>query len=885
MPADPGGPAPPWHALPGDAAASRLHSRPGEGLSPAEAAARLAAHGPNELPQAPPRPAWLRLLLQFHTPLVYLLIAAAAVTLFLQEWVDTGVIAAVVIANAIVGFVQESRAAGAIGALTSSVVTHATVVRDGHASRVPSPQLVPGDVVLLEPGDKVPADLRILHSRELTIEESVLTGEPEPATKSPDPVDEAAVLADRGSMAYASTLVSTGTATALVVATGRATEVGRIARLVATAPTIETPLTRRIARLGQMLGAVIVVGAVATLAIGLLRGEPAGESFRASVALAVAAIPEGLPAAMTITLAIGVGRMARRGAIIRSLPAVEALGSTTVICSDKTGTLTLNQMTVTAAWAAGQRHELPHSAGDDPSAPLQTMLRAGVLCGTARRVEREGEWVHVGDPTEVALLAAASDAGIEQHLVEAEFPRLDTVPFDAARKFMATLHECGGGAVIFLKGAPEAILPRCTSALDASGDARLPLDDAHAAVDELASEGLRVLAFAMLAFDERTDRIEHADIEGGLVLIGLAGLMDPPRHEVTEAVAACRRAGIAVKMITGDHALTASSIANRIGLAGPASADAIGGAEVDAASDDALASLVAKAEVFARVSPEGKLRLVHALQANGDVVAMTGDGVNDAPALRTADIGVAMGRKGTDAAREAADMVLTDDNFASIVAAVEEGRTVYDNLMKFLVWTLPTNVGEGLVIAVAIALGTELPMLPVQVLWVNMTTAVLLGLMLAFEPGEPSAMDRPPREPSAMLLPPGLRVRIVYVGAILLAAAFGLYELTLHAGHSDEVARTAAVNAFVFLEMAYLFNCRSLTDPSRNLGWRTNPYVLAGVAGMTALQLLYTFAPPMNRVFESAPMPAATWLFIAAAAIVVYVAVELEKRFTRRLFL
>ncbi len=914
----------PWHHKTPDEVAALLGTTPELGLSLAEAEARQDRFGPNTLPGKPRKSALRRFLLQFHQPLVYILLASGAVMAALREPVDAGVILGVVLVNAVVGYLQEAKAVRALSALASTMTTEATLVRGGLTSRRDAAVLVPGDVVLLRSGDKVPADVRIVHSRELRVDESMLTGESLPVEKSPAPVALAAVLAERTGMAYAGSLVAYGQGRCVVVATGTGTELGRISALMESADELETPLTRKISRFSHVLLVGILALAAVNFALGLARGEGAVDMFMASVALAVGAIPEGLPAAVTIILAIGVSRMAQRRAVIRRLPAVETLGGVTVICTDKTGTLTENQMTVRRLWAGGDGAEVtgngyaPAGAvvvaeplGGKASAAQAECLRAGLLCNDAElRVSGEGGkgegndseglggeiWRVEGDPSEAALLVSAGKAGLDRATERVLWPRLDELAFESERQYMATLHASPegpstkkAGAVVYLKGSAERVLERCSLALDREG-ALVPLDESQALaqLEDMATQGLRVLAFARKEFLVRPSRLEHADVAGGMVFLGLQGMIDPPRAEAIAAVADCRRAGIEVKMITGDHAGTALAIGRMLGLGGAGCAAAgvcraLTGSELAELTDAELAREVREVAVFARVSPEQKLRLVRALQAQGEIVAMTGDGVNDAPALKQADIGVAMGITGTEAAKEAADMVLTDDNFATIAAAVREGRGIYDNLIKFIVWTLPTNLGEGMVILAAFLFGVSLPILPVQILWINMTTAGSLGLMLAFEPREAGLMARPPRPPSRPILGRKLSERIVLVGLLLLVTAFGLFEWELAQGASVKQARTVAVNVFVLVETAYLYNSRSFLRSPLALGFFSNPWVNAGAGIMIGLQLLYTYAPLMNTLFASAPIGALAWAKIVAAALLVFLVVEAEKALRRSL--
>ena len=877
-----------WHARAVEEAVLGLGADPVAGLSDDEAAARLLRHGENRLPAPPGKSALRRFVEQLMQPLVLVLILAGTVTAFLGEWVDAGVIFGVVLVNAVIGYVQEGKAEAALAALAKSLAAETLVVRGGDKQRLGAHALVPGDTVLLAAGDRVPADLRLIEAHGLQAMEASLTGESTAVEKHTAALPQDTLLADRGNMAYAGTLVVSGQATGLVAATGTATETGRISRLIAAAPDLQTPLTKKMAAFSNWLLLVIGGLALLTFGVGLARGEAAFDMFMAAVALAVGAIPEGLPAAVTITLAIGVSRMAKRRAIIRKLPAVEALGSTTVICSDKTGTLTENEMTVRALWAGGDHHAVsgsgyaPEGAIGEKDFPpaiagaLRELLLAGALCNDAGLSRREGRWQIVGDPTEGALLVVARKAGLDEHTLQAMFPRSDVLPFDSAVQYMATAHEIEGVLMVYAKGAVERLLPRCATMLAADGR-ELPLD---AATVERQAEALAAHGYRVLAFARRAGELSHAALEQGLVFIGLVGMIDPPRPRAIGAVKACHGAGVRVKMITGDHAVTALAIARQLGIAGEG-ARVLTGRELAALDDAALATAAHEVDVFARVEPEQKLRLVQALQRNGEVVAMTGDGVNDAPALKSADIGVAMGLAGTDVARESAAMVLTDDNFASIEAAVEEGRGVYDNLVKFITWTLPTNFGEGLVIVAAILAGATLPITPLQILWINMTTAVLLGLMLAFEPVEKGLMHRPPRPPKAPILDRPLIARIVLVSVLLLLGAYGLFLIELRQGHTLAEARTVAVNVFVVVETCYLFNCRSLTRSFVAVGLFSNPWVWVGSGFMLGLQLLMTYLPAMNRVFGTAPIGIREWLMIAAVGLVASWVVGLEKRLRR----
>ncbi len=904
-----------WHHLPVKEVVELLEGNLQNGLDTFEVRHRQERFGRNVLTPRKGKHPVVRFLLQFHNPLLYILLVASIVTFVIKDWVDAVAIFAVVLVNAIFGYIQESKAEKAIEALAKTISTVATVIRAGKTQRISAADLVPGDLITLQAGDRVPADVRIVQSRDLQVSESALTGESLPVQKEANLVLAHDVgLADRKNMAYTSTLVTYGQATGIVIAIGDNTEVGRISQLISAARQLETPLTRKIARFGHvLLYAILGLAAVAFL-VDILYKKPLIDAFMAAITLAVSAIPEGLPAAVTIILAIGVARMARRRAIIRKLPAVETLGSTTIICSDKTGTLTQNQMTVQEVVAGESRYEITGAgylpagqilrlsgASDqgkviDPSADavLMECLRTGLLCNDSLLVEEAGRWNVHGDPTEGALIVSAYKGGLASDKVRAQLPRLDTIPFDSQHQYMATLHEraddsaspsaAGKGKIVYVKGAVEVILEKCTAALTASGQpVRLEKDKVLNSVQEMATKGLRVLAFARGELSRETTRINHSDVAAGLTFLGLQGMMDPPRQEAVAAVRACQNAGIRVKMITGDHALTAAAIARQIGLDGSDSPGhstpaVLTGKEMGSYTDEELIDAAERTAVFARVSPEQKLRLVEALQSRGHRVAMTGDGVNDAPALKQADIGVAMGMSGTDVAKEAADMILTDDNFATIEAAVEEGRGVFDNLTKFILWSLPTNLGQSLVLLAAIFTGVTLPILPVQVLWINMTTAGIIGMTLAFERKEPDIMSRPPRDPGSPLLGPALVWQVALVGVLMLVGAFGLFEWELlYDDASLDQARTVTVNVVAMVQLLYLFNCRSLKYSLFRIGVFSNPWVIFGLFGMVGLQLVFTYVPVMNTLFSSAPIGLYVWGRIMGVSVVTYLIVMFMK--------
>ncbi|WP_386114810.1 cation-transporting P-type ATPase [Thiohalocapsa marina] len=890
-----------WHSLTEAQTLQQLQAD-AHGLSAAAARLRLTEHGANRLPEARPRSALVRFLAQFHNVLIYVLLSAGLVTAMLQHWLDAGVILGVVLVNAAIGFVQEGKAEDALRAIRRMLSPLAMVWRDGRLISIEAANLVPGDLVALQSGDKVPADLRLLRTKGLQIEEAALTGESLPVDKRPDPLPRDTVLADRRCMAYSGTLVTHGQGSGIVVATGADTEIGRISALVAGVQQLTTPLLRQMAQFGRWLTGAILLLAAAGFAFGMLvRDYSASEMFMAAVGLAVAAIPEGLPAIMTITLAIGVQRMAARNAIVRRLPAVETLGTVGLICSDKTGTLTCNEMTVTAIATAGRQLGLS-GAGYDPhgtfsvdgehlapqgDAALQEILRAVVLCNDSTLEQLDGDWRVHGDPMEGALLVAGAKAGLDLVRIAKDYPRTDLIPFESEHKFMATLHHSHAGeSFIYVKGAPEAVLDMCATQR-ASSDAGATISALtpalwHARMEAMADVGLRVLAVAVKPAQPHRSELDFADVDSDLTLLGLFGLMDPPRAEAIAAVRDCAAAGIRVKMITGDHVATARSIARRIGLANPDAA--LTGRELDQLDDATLQQRVAEVDVYARVTPEHKLRLVQLLQGAGRVVAMTGDGVNDAPALKRADVGIAMGVKGTEAAKEAAEMVLADDNFASIASAVEEGRTVYDNLRKAILFILPTNGGEALVVLGAILFGfQQFPLTPVQILWVNMITAVTLALALAFEPPEPGVMRRPPRNAGQPVLTPLFLWRIGYVSLILMGGTFGLFLWELEAGEGIAHARTVAVNTLVMFEIFYLFNSRYMTAPVLNReGLLGNRFALLAVGLLLLFQLGFTYLPPLQALFGTAAIGLTTWLRIVAVAASVLFIVELEKALVRR---
>ncbi len=844
------------------------------GLTSTEADARLGRYGPNRLPAAKGVHPVLRFLSQFNNTLIYFLLASAVAAMLLGHAIDAAVIMAVVIANAIVGFVQEGRAEKALAGMQELIAPHSLALRDRQKRAVETAGLVPGDIVHLEPGDRVPADVRLLHARGLSIEEAALTGESVAADKQEREVEEGTALGDRASMGFSGTLVARGQATGVVVATGTQTELGRISGMLQKAVPLVTPLIRQMDRLGNRLTVIILAAGVALFAFAVLvRGFDWVEALIAIVAISVGAIPESLPAVITITLAIGVQRMARRNAVIRKLPAVESLGATSVICTDKTGTLTKNEMTVVHLFANGREFAVSGS-GYEPKGAItpadvpEAIILCGLICNDARLYEESGIWEIAGDPMEGALLALSRKAGVAAD----GWTRLDEIPFDAEYRYMAVLAEGPDGECrAFIKGAPEAVIGLCPD---------MAMDQWAGAMDRASGEGERLLAFAAIDLPD-AEHLSH-EMLAGAHMLGLMGFLDPPREEARLAIAECRSAGIAVKMITGDHAGTAVAIARQLELADEP--EALTGHAIEEMDDDALAARVESVDVFARASPEHKLRIVRALQSHGGIVAMTGDGVNDAPSLRQADVGTAMGRAGTEAAREASEMVLLDDNFASIVAAVHEGRTVYDNIRKVIAWTLPTNGGEAIVIVIAILMGFALPMTATQILWINLVTASTLGLVLAFEPPEPGVMQRPPRARDAPLMTGETIWRVVLVSALFALAALAVFFGAQAAGGDIALARTMVVNTLVVAEIFYLFNVRFLHGAS--LTWRgvlgTKP-VLIALAVVTAAQLAFTYAPPFQAVFATRAMGIGESAVVIGIGIALFAVLEMEKWLRHRL--
>lgn len=861
-----------------------------EGLSKDEASLRLTKHGYNEVETKKKHGPFYVFLKQFANPLIYVLIAAATITFFLDEYADSAVITGVVFANAVIGFIQERKAEHALESLAKMMQPEATVLRNGLREIIPSRDLVEGDVVLLEAGARVPADLRMFQTKNLRIDESALTGESVASEKDILPITgEDIALGDQKNMAFSATLITQGTGMGVVVSTGAKTEIGKISELIRESETISTPLTRTVNHLGKILFVVILAVSVFTYIIGRLQNFENLEIFLATVSMAVAAIPEGLPALITISLAIGVKSMASKNAIIRNLPSVETLGSATVICSDKTGTLTMNQMTVTSIYTLEGTFDVtgdgystngefilgrvPVDANNYNS--LMDTLKAGALCNDAYIREEEGESESIeGDPTEGALLVSAMKVD-EFHL-----PRLDSIPFESEKMYMATLHEREDDSnVIYVKGSPEFIIRMCSSQSLGQKEAGIETAKLLEEASSMASKGLRVIAMACKTVGKQKNEISDEDINE-LTFLGLQGMMDPPREEVKEAIKKCYTAGIRVIMITGDHILTANSIAHQLGIT---TDGALSGTDLEGMSDEHLLENLEKVSVFARTSPEDKSRIVRLLQERGDVVAVTGDGINDAPALKRADIGIAMGKSGTEVAKEASDMVLADDNFASIVNAVEEGRDVYDKIQKVILWTLPTNAAEGLIIMAAVLLGiTNPPLLPLHILWINTVTAIGLGVPIVFEPKEYHLLNKKPRAQNEPLLLPIIKRRIITVALLVVIASFMLFFFEIDNLNTDiSKAQTIVLNTIVMFEIFYLFSSKSIYESVIGRMF-SNRIMLAGAGLVLLLQFIITYNPFMNMVLRTAPLNTIDWLVIVVISSSVFFMIEAEKYIYRR---
>ncbi len=886
----------PWQAFGIDEVMELVGSGP-EGLTDDEAASRLASRGKNTLPPPKRRGSLKRLVLQFHNMLMYILIASGITTLAMGRFVDSGVIFGVVLINGLIGFLQEGKAERALDAIQSLLAPQAMVVRGDEQKSIPATNLVVGDLVILQAGDKVPADLRLIQEKSLRIDESILTGESEPIDKQAEPVLDTASLQERVCLAFSGTLVTHGGGRGVVIATGPETEIGRISHLLEEITELTTPLLRQIAHFGRVLTIIIISLTLFIFLFGFfVRHFTLLETFIAAVSFAVAAVPEGLPTIMTIALAIGVERMAKRGSIIRRLPALETLGSLNVICSDKTGTFTYNKMTVRSIITCDRSYEVGgasdiaygsfHSSGKEilpeGDLALQEICRALLLCNEAG-LQGEGRELRAhGDPTETALLMVALKAHLDLESERESAPRLDSIPFESSHRFMATLHhDHAGHHFIYIKGAPEEIFAICTSERIAGADRPFHLTFWEEALRSLGSRGERVLAVAFAPCVTGHSTLSFADANEGYTLLGLLGLIDPPREEAILALQKCKTAGIAVKMITGDSPITASAIGRELGIEN--FEHPLTGEEIALMSDGELAEAISRRDIFARATPEHKLRIVQVLQAQGNVVGMTGDGVNDAPALKQADVGIAMGIKGTEVAKGASEMVITDDNFASIINAVEEGRCVYDNIKKSILWGLPTNGAQALMILFALLFEDVLPITPIQVLWVNLVTSVTLGISLAFEPKEAGLMTRPPRDQKSSILSLFLVWRVAIVSILIVAASLALFMLRLRTGHDIDLARTTAVNTLTMTQVFYLLNTRSIYEGAhKRRGRFDNPYAFAGIAAVILLQILFTYLPLMNKLFHTAPIDLIDWLQIIGASLAIFFIVEIEKVIFRR---
>jgi magnesium-transporting ATPase (P-type) len=871
-----------------------------DGLEASEVIERRTQYGSNTLEMAKGRNVFMRFLMQFHHVLIYFLLFSAVITFFLDHLIDTAVILAVAVANALIGFIQEGKAEKAMESIREMLTPHANVIRDGQRTKIFSHEVVPGDIVLLEAGDKVPADIRLITARNVSVEEAILTGESVPTQKGTDPVAEDAPVGDRTCMLFSGTLVNTGAAKGVVVATGAATEIGQVGTLLSTVETITTPMVEQMGVFAKWLTLLIMVISSLLMLYGYFVSQMAfADLFMVVVGLSVAAIPEGLPAITTITLSIGVRAMARRHVIVRRLPTIETLGSVSVICTDKTGTLTRNEMMVASlvthdcslqVTGVGYKPEGEIVNGDAPlldnqQAAIAELGLASIACNDAHILERDGVWAVEGDPMEGALLAFAGKViDLEIDPTRANWVRVDSIPFDARHRFMATLNRNDSGqSLVFVKGAPEQIMSMCANQRTASGSVE-PLNTSYWTdqIDQLSQNGQRVLAFAVKDIDSAQSSLDFSYVENGLTLLGIVGLIDPPRPESIKAIMQCHDAGIRVKMITGDHAGTAAAIAKQIGLQNAHSV--LTGADIDRLDDLQLKTAVIETDIFARTSPEHKLRLVMALQSNGLAVAMTGDGVNDAPALKRADAGIAMGQKGSEAAKEAADLVLTDDNFASIVAAVREGRTVYDNIKKVISWTLPTNAGEAAVIIFALLAGSSMPITPLQILWINLMTAVTLGLALAFEPTEEKTMQRLPRARGEALISGSLVWHIIFVSFLFLAGVMGIYSYAIAQGYSEALAQTCSVNTLVVMEIAHLFFIRNIYGTSLN--WESvkgTKAVWITVGIITAAQFAMTYIPFLQGIFGTEAIAFKDGLLIIGVGVVLFFIIETEKQIRLRL--
>jgi calcium-translocating P-type ATPase len=865
-----------WHALSIEEVLSELAANLQVGLTASEVLTRQEIYGFNLCVAQKPESIFWRFLRQFNNVLVYILLVSAMITVCLTQWVDTSVILGVVVLNAIFGFIQEGKAQKALEAIRAMLAPTTQVIRNGQRIVISTVELVPGDLVVIHRGDKIPADLRVGEAKNLQAQEAILTGESLPVDKQVMPVLENTLLSERGSMLYSGTLVTNGRGLGIVVATGSNTEVGKIGTLLAHIKSVDTPLLRQMNVFGHWLTALIVAIGVMVFVVGALVWHDSSTSmFMAVVSLIVAAVPEGLPPIMTIILAIGIARMAKQNAIVRRMPAVETMGAVTTICTDKTGTLTGNELTAQFIVTTQQQYlNDDETVSDHPD--LKAAIISGILCNEAELYSHDSSYKARGNPIDVALMMLGLQAKFDVHLWQQKLPRIDLIPYETEHKFMATLHhDHTGQGFIYIKGAPEIILKKCKTQAVCGTVVSLDAIYWQQAIERLTSVGQRVIAVAYKTAEAKKLDLLFDDVNDDLILVALFGLIDPPRSEAILAVKECQHAGINVKMITGDHAMTAAAIAEQVGIV---DCKVLTGDELDAMSDQELAKIAPNINVYARTAPQHKLRLVKALQSQGEIVAMTGDGVNDAPALKQADIGIAMGHKGADIAKESADMVLADDDFATIVHAVSEGRTIYDNLQKAIIFILPTSFAQAFVVIVAILFRLALPITAVQILWVNMITAVTLSLALGFEPAEHDVMCRSPRNPNIPLLSWFLIGRSFFVSVFLVASVFGLFLLEHNKISDLAVARTVAVNMLVFGEIFYLVNCRNLKNSSLHLKTFFGSFpVLSSIVVVVLFQLLFTYTPLMQRFFGTTAIGLMHWSYIIAAAGVFFGLVELEK--------
>ncbi len=876
-----------WHSMDAEGVLKKIDVDPDEGLSSDEAKKRLEDYGPNELPKEKKRSPLMRFIKQFDNVLIYILLAAAVVTALMEHWIDTWVILAVVLINAVIGFIQEGKAEKALESIKQMLSLEARVLRDGKQQTIEAEKLVPGDIVTLKSGEKISADVRLIKTKDFRVEESPLTGESEAVDKSTEPAEEDAIIGDQTSMAFSGTIVVYGKATGVVVATGKDSEIGKISKMMSEVKEITTPLLQKIRNFAKWLAVVILGIAAVFFVFGyFVQGYDLVDIFLAVIGLAVAAIPQGLPAIITITLAIGVQRMADRNAIIRRLPSVETLGSVDVICSDKTGTLTRNEMTVRTIMTADKEYQVEgtgykpegnimvddEKVDPDDDKVLQRFLQTARISNNAEiKKDDDGNWKLNGPPTEGALLTLAYKAGLQDFKPE----QIDQIPFESDHKYNASLNELDGERYVFMAGAPEKILEMSSKQLTSDGEKDVDEDFWEEKMEEVAAKGQRLLGLAFNKTDKNRKEIDKDDLEKNKVFLGFVGIIDPPRDEVIDSIKECKEAGINVKMITGDHSITAKAIGKEIGIGD--GGKALSGKELEEMSDEDLKKASEEYDVYARTSPEHKLRLVEALQAKNHLCAMTGDGVNDAPALKKANIGIAMGIKGTEVSKDASEMVLADDNFASIVNAVEEGRTVYENIRKAILFILPTNGAESLVLMAAILLGIIMPITPVQVLWVNMVTGVTLALAISFEPMEEQLMERPPRDPDEPILGKLFIWRIVFVSFLIGGLTFYLFDLMQGRGMDDAISRTVAVNTLVAGQLFYLFNVRKIKQPSLGKGFFSSKAAFIAVGVLILLQIFFVYTPFMNEAFDTAPIEASFWLYPLAAGLVVFIVVELEK--------